>query len=86
MSVDPRFFRIVDGIRVVDLAAQIGASINAGDPEQVITGVAPMAIAGKGEVTYQSSMPLADSMPANGAIVINPKGNHQSTTHIISTF
>ena len=31
MSVDPRFFRIVDGIKTVDLATRIGASISGGD-------------------------------------------------------
>ena len=54
MAVDPRFFRIVDGIRAVDLAARLGASISNGNTDQIITGVAPLAVAGKGEVTYQA--------------------------------
>ena len=70
MSVDPRFFRIVEGIKVVDLAAQIGASINSGDADQIITGVAPLADAGKGEVTYQSAVQLAGSGTMDGAIII----------------
>ena len=70
MAVDPRFFRIVDGIRVVDLAAQLDASISGGDPNQVITGVASLAVAGKGEVAYQSAGPLLNCGPEAGAIII----------------
>ena len=70
MSVDPRFFRIVGGIKVFDLAAHLGASITSGDREQVITGVAPMAIAGRGEVTFQSARPSADTSHAAGVIII----------------
>ena len=43
MSVDPRFFRIVNGIRVVDLAAHLRATVSVGDTDQVVTGVAPLA-------------------------------------------
>ena len=70
MSVDPRFFRIVDGISAADLATHLGALISCGDTKQIITGVAPLAMAGKGEVTYQISGPLADHEPMNGAIII----------------
>ena len=70
MAVDPRFFSIVDGIRVVDLAAQLGASISGGDTNQVITGVASLAAAGKGEVAYQSAGPLLNCGPEAGAIII----------------
>ena len=70
MSVDPRFFRIVSGIRVVDLAARLGASISGGDADQVITGVAPLAVAASGDVTFQSSGPPSDSAPAAGVIII----------------
>ncbi len=70
MSVDPRFFRIVDGIKAVDLATRLGASISGGDPEHIITGVAPLAVAVKGEVTYQSGGPLLDFAPKAGAIII----------------
>ena len=70
MSVDPRFFRIIDGITVADLATRLGASISCGDTNQIITGVAPLAIAGKGEVTYESSRPLKDRAPLAGAIII----------------
>ena len=70
MLVDPRFFRIVSGIKVFDLAAHLGASITSGDREQVITGVAPMAIAGRGEVTFQSARPSADTSHAAGVIII----------------
>ena len=51
MSVNPRFFRIVDGIKVVDLAVQISAMISGRVADQFITGVAPLAVAGEGEVT-----------------------------------
>ena len=70
MSVDPRFFHIVDGIRVVDLAAHLGASISGGKTDQIITGVAPLAKAGEGDVTYQSTGSLADRLPRGGAIII----------------
>jgi len=70
MSVDPRFFRIVDGIKAVDLATRLGATISSGDTDHIITGVAPLAVAGKGEVTYQSGGPLADCAPKAGAIII----------------
>ena len=70
MSVDPRFFRIVDGIKAVDLATCLGATISGGDTDHIITGVAPLAVAGKGEVTYQSVGPLADCAPKAGAIII----------------
>ena len=70
MSVDPRFFHIVDGIRVVDLATYLGASISGGNADQIITGVAPLATARKGEVTYQSAGSLADHSPTGGAIII----------------
>ena len=70
MSVDPRFFRIVSGIRVCDLAARLGASISGGESDQVITGVAPLAMAGRGEVTFQSAGLPADSAPAAGGIII----------------
>lgn len=70
MSVDPRFFRIVDGIRAADLAAHLGASISSGNTSQIITGVAPLTTAGKGDVTYQSSGPLSDSESIAGAIII----------------
>ena len=39
MSVDPRFFRIVDGIRAGDLANRIGALISSGEADQIISGV-----------------------------------------------
>ena len=70
MSVDPRFFRIVDGIKTVDLATRLGASISGGDIDHIITGVAPLAVAGKGEVTYQSVGPPAAYAPKPGAIII----------------
>jgi UDP-3-O-[3-hydroxymyristoyl] glucosamine N-acyltransferase len=70
MLVDPRFFRIVDGIRVGDLANRIGALISSGDADQIISGVAPLAVAGKGEVTYQSARKPADCAPETGAIII----------------
>ena len=70
MSVDPRFFRIVEGIRAVDLANRLGALIIGGDANQIITGAASLAIAGKGEVTYQSARPPEDGVPVAGAIII----------------
>ena len=70
MSVDLRFFRIVSGIRVIDLAARLGASISGGDKHQAITGVAPLAIARRGEVTFQNAGPAVDSAPAAGVIII----------------
>ena len=70
MLVDPRFFRIVDGIRAGDLANRIGALISSGEADQIISGVAPLAVAGKGEVTYQSARKPADFAPETGAIII----------------
>jgi len=70
MPVDPRFFRIVEGISAVDLATHLDASISGGNKDQIITGVAPLAMAGKGDVTYQSAGPQADSAPVGGAILI----------------
>ena len=70
MSVDPRFFRIVSGIRVVDLAAHLRATVSVGDTDQVVTGVAPLAVAGRGDVTFQSAGLTADSELAAGAIII----------------
>jgi UDP-3-O-[3-hydroxymyristoyl] glucosamine N-acyltransferase len=70
MSVDPRFFRIVSGIRVVDLAAHLRATVSVGDTDQVVTGVAPLAVAGRGDVTFQSAGPTADSELAAGVIII----------------
>ena len=70
MSVDPRFFRIVDGIRAIDLATHIGASIIGGDTNQIVTGVASLPMAGKGEVTYQSAGSPADRTSMAGAIII----------------
>ena len=70
MTVDPRFFRIIDGIKAVDLAARLGGSISGVEPDQIVTGVAPLASARKGELTYQSSEPLADCTPEAGAIII----------------
>ena len=70
MSIDPRFFQFVDGIRVVDLANHLGASISGGKEDQIITGVAPLDKVGKGEVTYQSAGSLADRSPRGGAIII----------------
>ena len=70
MSVNPRFFRIVDGIKVVDLAVQISAMISGRVADQFITGVAPLAVAGEGEVTYISAGQLADYAPEVGAIII----------------
>ena len=69
MSVDPRFFRIVDGIKAIDLATSLGATVS-GDMDHFVTGVAPLAVAGKGEVTFQSGGPLADCTPKAGAIII----------------
>ena len=70
MAVDPRFFCIVDGIRAVDLAARLGASISGYDKNQIITGVASLALAGKGEVAYHSAGPLVSCAPKTGAIII----------------
>ncbi len=70
MAVDTRFFRIVDGIRADDLAARLGALISYGNKDQIITGVAPLAMAGKGELTYQSAEQLADCVPKAGTIII----------------
>ena len=70
MSVDPRFFRIVDGIRAADLATRIGALISNGEADQIISGAAPLALAGKGEVTYQSAGTPVDFAPKAGAIII----------------
>ena len=70
MSLNPRFFRIVDDIKAVDLANRLGASISCGDAHHVITGVAPLAVAGQGEVTYQNDRPLADFVPKAGTIII----------------
>ena len=70
MAVDPRFFRIVDGIRAVDLAASLNALISDGNTDQIITGVAPLTLAEKGEVTYKSAVQLADCAPKAGAIII----------------
>ena len=70
MPVDQRFFQIVDGMTAHDLAARLGASIHGGHADQIITGVAPLALAAKGDVTYQTTGLSTDDAPGRDCIII----------------
>jgi UDP-3-O-[3-hydroxymyristoyl] glucosamine N-acyltransferase len=70
MPVDHRFFRIVDAITLTDLAARLGAVVHGKTRQQPITGVAPLAEAGNGDVTFQSSAIPASVYPEAGSIII----------------
>ena len=72
MAVDHRFFRIVDDVTVTDLAARLGAVVHGKLHQKPVTGVAPLAAAGKGDVTFQTSPILAGVSPAGaGSIIIS---------------
>jgi len=70
MPVDQRFFQIIDGMTAHDLAARLGASIHGGHADQIITGVAPLALAAKGDVTYQTAGLATDDAPGLDCINI----------------
>jgi len=75
MPVDHRFFRIVDDITVTDLAARLGAVLHGQMRQQPITGVAPLAEAGNGDVTFQTSAIPAGVSPEAGSIIITTAEN-----------
>ena len=70
MPVDQKIFQIVDGMTAHDLAARLGASIHGGHADQIITGVAPLALAAKGDVTYQTAGLSTDDAPGRDCIII----------------
>ena len=70
MPVDHRFFRIVDDITVTDLAARLGAVLHGQMRKRHITGVAPLAEAGNGDVTFQTSPIPAGVSSGAGSIII----------------
>ena len=71
MPVDQRFFRIVDDVTVTDLAARLGAVVHGKMHQKPVTGVAPLAAAGEGDVTFQTSPIPAGVSPAGaGSIII----------------
>ena len=70
MPVNQRFFRVVEGVTARDLSSRIGASIRGGNADQIITGVAPLALAGKGDVTYQTTGALTEHAPRSECIII----------------
>ena len=70
MPVDHRFFRVVDAITVTDLAARIGAVVHGQMRQQPITGVAPLAEASNGDVTFQTSPIPAGVSPEADSIII----------------
>ena len=70
MPVDQRFFQIIDGITAHDLAARLGASIHGSRADQIITGVAPLALAAEGDVTYQTAGLSTYDAPGRACIII----------------
>ena len=70
MPVDKRFFRIVDGITAHELAARLGALIHGDHKDRIITGVAPVALAASGDVTYQTGGSSIGSAACRECIVI----------------
>ena len=88
MPVDHRFFRIVDAITVTDLAARIGAVVHGKMLQQPITGVAPLAEAGNGDVTFQTSPITAGVSPEVGSIIITSsesaaRANNEQTCLVV---
>ena len=75
MPVDHRFFRIVDDISVTDLAARLGAVLHGQLRQHPITGVAPLAEAGNGDLTFQTSAIPAGVSPEAGSIIITTAEN-----------
>ena len=70
MTVDHRFFRIVDGMTARELAGIIGASTRGCNVDQIITGVAPLALAGKGDVTYKAAPDGTDQVAGSECMII----------------
>ena len=82
MPVDQRFFQIVDGMTAHALAARLGALIHGAPADQIITGVAPLALAAKGDVTYQTAGLSTDDVPGRNCIIITTAEMAVVATHV----
>lgn len=72
---DPRFFRRAGPFRLAELAALCGAQLAAGaDPDAEFADVAPLGVAGPGDVSFLDNMRYLDQMKASraGACIVQP--------------
>ena len=71
MPVDHRFYRIVEDVKIEELACRLGAVLYGKVRHPIITGVAPFHHASKGDLTFQTSAISADVPPKAGSIIIS---------------
>lgn len=71
MPLDHRFYRIVKGIKVDELARRLGALLYGKASNPNIIGIAPFHQASKGDLTFQTSAVATDVPPRAGSIIIS---------------
>lgn len=59
---DPRFYKALAPLSLADLAGRLGARLSGRSPSELITGVAPLAKAAAGDVTFLASRKHAASL------------------------
>lgn len=64
---DPRFFKVAGPFSLAELARIAEAEIAAGDPDLVITDVAPLATAGPGHISFLDNAAYVDSFKTSQA-------------------
>jgi UDP-3-O-[3-hydroxymyristoyl] glucosamine N-acyltransferase len=70
MSIDPRFYQIVEGVTATELADHIGASATELAKDCPVTGVAAFKVASDGDLTFQTSPKLGEDRTPFSSIVI----------------
>ncbi|MFN3642504.1 MAG: UDP-3-O-(3-hydroxymyristoyl)glucosamine N-acyltransferase [Gemmobacter sp.] len=64
---DPRFYPAGPGLTLAEVAALTGAVLAAGDPGRVVTGVAPLRVAGPGDAGFATGERVLGDLAASAA-------------------